>query len=158
MRSFRLVEGMYYWGNQKPSQSFLDKLTRAVTEQIPTLITSIPTQKITSLMELRFDPYDGMIDNTVYNPSRPNRVAMALEEKRGDAFIICHFRVEWTPVVDNNNETIFPWQDVSDIALTFRILIEKSEAQKLNFLLPKLLDRYEKKRNRIGKSKYQNKK
>lgn len=145
MRPFRLVEGMYYWGNRKPSQSFLDKLTRALTEQVPTLITSIPTQKITSLLELRFDPYDSILDNTVYNPSRPNRVAMALEEKRGDAFIICHFWVEWTPIVDNNNETIFPWQDVSNIALTFRVLIERSEAQKLNFLLQKLLARYEKK-------------
>lgn len=138
MKVLKLLNGMHYWGDLLPSQSFLNKMATALTEQIEILIESPKLKKkFVKLVELSFDPYDWLVDTSVYNLSHPNRISLALEDKKS-ALVICHFYVDWNPVIDKKNQMIVPWKDVSEIQLNFQIIIEKSEIRKLNYLLPQL--------------------
>ena len=45
MKVLKLLNGMHYWGDLLPSQSFLNKMATALTEQIEILIESPKLKK-----------------------------------------------------------------------------------------------------------------
>ena len=54
MKVLKLLNGMHYWGDLLPSQSFLNKMATALTEQIEILIESPKFKKICKVSRIKF--------------------------------------------------------------------------------------------------------
>ena len=126
MKRLRLIEGFRYWGEKKPSKSFIRKLSESLTKQIEKVI-DLPFYKenFTDIIELSFDT------DYLYDVTLPLAIAMEVRAKN-TAFIVCNFCVVW------NGEDIYPWDDISEKDIKFKMLFPKNEIDKLNYLLSEL--------------------
>lgn len=134
MKRLSIEHVFYYFENQIPSKSFLEKLSEAVTKQISDYIDDPELKKcFTSVISLRF----GMSGH-VYDIHKPSKIQMRVEAKSIAAFTFAYFTVIWKVTDADYEGEIFPWSDVSKLNLTFRMIMERSEIRKMNYILPQL--------------------
>ncbi len=119
---------------KSPSKSFFKKMSVSLTRQIRDLIES-PELKdaFTDVVELTFAK-DYKLRNYDIS-SHPFELPMMIEQKTAP-FILLSFTVVWSVVSDVGGKGIYPWDDVSDIDIDFKVHISKDDVDKLNFLLP----------------------
>lgn len=133
MKRIRCLEGLGYWGEKKPSKSFLKKLSEALTIQIADLIELTDYKKsFVDALEVGFDHLHSRYDIT-----EPSRIRMKIEAK-STSLILSYITVFWKCVDSQLENVINPWSDVSAIDIEFKMVIVRDGIQKLNYLLPEL--------------------
>ena len=131
MNRLQIEKSVFYFGEQKPSKSFLKKLSSALTVQISCSIKSEELKSVfTDVIDLSFNKY-----GIQYDLLQPFELCMRIEAKNSP-LVISEFTVVWNLKNYDKETPVYPWSDVSKIDIEFDMKITEEDLRKLNYLLP----------------------
>lgn len=122
-----------YFNGKLPSKSFTKKLCSSVSVQLKALIKDIRhKENFTEMITLRYGSFPQKYD--IFNPSK---IHICIEAKNM-ALELAEGYVLWRTQKAELANTVYPWSDVSDVDLFFRLRLEPCEVRKLNWALADL--------------------
>ena len=129
METFRIqYTGSPY--SKEPNRAFLKEMSRQISDKLILLIENEDVKKhATQLVGLT-------VDNQYYEyaiQKKPGSLTMFVSTKW--AFYLCKINVTWSV---SDGENIYPYESIAGRNILFDLTMEKSERNKLNYLLPQL--------------------
>ena len=130
MRTFRIqYTGRPY--SKEPNKAFFKEMSRQISDKLILLIENEDVKK--HAMQL----VGLTVDNRYYEyaiQNKPGSLTMFVSSQEG-VFGLCKINVTWS---FSDGENIYPYESIAGRSILFDVTMERSERNKLNYLLPQL--------------------